>query len=138
MSVITAKVEITGLKEFNKGLRAMDTGLPKATRLALNDAVAIVIGFARSRIPRRTGRAAASLTARSTRTSARVAAGGRKAPYYPWLDFGGKTPGHHASRPYYREGRYLYPALRIKRDEFTAAMERGILAVAQDAGIEVS
>jgi hypothetical protein len=78
------------------------------------------------------------LQAKSTRTSARVSVGGKKAPYYPWLDFGGKT-GRKKSviRPFYKEGRYLYPTLRKINPEIQAALAGALEQVARDAGLDV-
>lgn len=134
-----AKIKVTGLKEFQKALRAMDRALPKQIRLVLNDAATVVIREATSRMPSRTGRAKNSVKARSNQRESRVAIGGARAPYVPWLDFGGKTgPGGKTVRPFYREGRYLYPALRLKHDEVTEIMEKGLTALAQGAGVEVT
>jgi hypothetical protein len=132
------KVEVTGLKEFNRSLKSLDSDLPKATRIALNGCADFLIAQTRPQIPRRTGRAANSLKARSTRTSVRIGVGGRQAPYYPWLDFGGRVGrAKSVHRPFYTEGRYLYPTLRKNRDEFTKIMEGAILEVARSAGLEV-
>lgn len=133
-----AKVSIDGLAEFNRGLRKLDSEAPKGLRIALNSAADVLIARTQPLIPRRTGRAAKSLVARSTRTSARVAVGGRRAPYYPWLDFGGKT-GRNKSvdRPFYREGRYLYPTLRRVRPEIERQLGQALVAVARDAGLDV-
>lgn len=131
-------IRIDGLAQFNRNLRKLDGDLPKLLRVSLNDATGVIIGYAKPRIPKRSGRAAGTLRARSTRTKARVSAGGRRAPYYPWLDFGGKGPNNRpAKRPFYVDGRYLYQALIIKRDEFHAALTRSLVGVAEQAGIEV-
>ena len=134
-----AKVEVRGLREFNRNLKKMDSELPKAVRIALNGAVDIVVGYARPRIPHRTGAASRSLKARSTRTQARVQFGGSKAPYAPWLDFGGRV-GRNRSvrRPFLREGRYVYKALAVKRQEFISALEKALVDVASSAGVEVN
>lgn len=133
-------IRITGLKEFQKSLRSMDSGLPKLLRLAFNEATAVVIDWAVPRIPRKTGRAAASVKARSSQREARVAIGGRRAPWMPWLDFGGqgKRPGRPAPRPFIRKGRYLYAGLDATHDDVTKIMERGIADLARRAGLEVS
>jgi hypothetical protein len=132
-------VRIDGLNEFVRNLKRLDAEVPKALRVALNDAAEIVLGYARARVPKRSGRAAASLKARSTRTAVRVAAGGRKAPYYPWLDFGGRVGRRkQTKRPFIGDGRYIYPALSAKRGEFEAAVTRALLGAAESAGIEVS
>lgn len=134
-----ARITITGLKEFQASLRKMDSGLPRQLRVALNQASQLVIDNARPGIPSRSGAARASLKVRSSQREARIAAGGRKAPYYPWLDFGGHV-GQHGStaRPFYKEGRYIYPALRRKHQAVTEVMAAAIADLAREAGLEVS
>lgn len=133
-----AKIALDGLAEFNRGLRKLDAQAPKGLRLALNDAATLLIDRTRPQIPRRTGAAASSLKAKSTRTSARVAMGGRKAPYMPWLDFGGRTgPKKSVVRRFYKEGRYLYPTLRRVSPEIEAALRVALVEVARDAGLDV-
>lgn len=131
-------IKITGLTEFSRNLKRLDAELPKALRLAMNGALGIVVDYARPRIPKRTGRAARTLKARSTRTEARVSAGSKRVPYYAWLDFGGRGPGGRpAQRPFYKEGRFLYKALVVKREEFGKGLETALVDVARQAGIEV-
>lgn len=132
------KVIVEGLAEFNRGLRKLNSDLPKGLRIALNGCSDFLIAKTVPLIPRRSGAAARSLKARSTRTSVRIAVGGKRAPYYPWLDFGGKT-GRRKSveRKFYKEGRYLYPTLRKNRDEFTKIMESALIGVARGAGLDV-
>lgn len=131
-------IRIDGLKEFQRALRDMDKDLPKRIRVVLNEATGLVIDWASPRVPSRTGRARASIKARSSQREARVAIGGRRAPYMPWLDFGGqgKRPGRPSARPFIRKGRYLYAGLDAKRDEVTEVMARGLSALAHDAGLE--
>lgn len=131
-------ISVTGLSEFNRALRRMDSQLPIALRLAMNEAADFLIQKARQDIPRRTGAAAASLKAKSTRTDVRIGVGGRRAPYYPWLDFGGAVGKNKSvKRPFIHEGRYLYPTLRVHRDRFTEIMRTALINVAEDAGVEV-
>lgn len=132
-------IKITGLAEFRRELRRMDRALPKTLRLALNQASDLVIDTALPRVPRVTGRAAASLKARSTQTSARVAGGSARAPYYPWLDFGGRV-GRKRSvhRAFYKHGRYLYKAYDEKRDEIAEILQRAIVDLATEAGLAVT
>lgn len=131
-------IRIDGLAQFSRNLRRLHADLPKALRVALNEAADVVVGEARPRIPKRTGRAASTLKSRSTRTAVRVSAGGRRAPWYPWLDFGGKV-GRNRSvrRAFLKEGRYLYAAYFERSDEFTEVMARALLDVARQAGVEV-
>jgi hypothetical protein len=134
-----SRITITGLKEFQRSLRKMDSDLPKQLRIALNTVSQLVIDKARPDIPRRSGAAAASLKARSSQKEARISAGGRRAPYYPWLDFGGHVGQHGATaRPFYKEGRFIYPALRKNRDEITKVMVTAISDLARDAGLDVT
>lgn len=132
-------IKVEGLAEFTRNLKRLDADLPKMQRKALNAAADIVLDYARPKIPRRSGRAAASLKAKSTQTAVRVAAGGTKAPYYPWLDFGGRVGRKRSvKRPFIGEGRYIYPALAAKRDDFEAALTAALVASAESAGFEVS
>lgn len=132
-------ITIDGLTQFNRSLKKLDSDLPKALRIALNEAVEIVIKTARPRIPRRSGRAARSLKAKSTRTAARISFGGRLAPYAPWLDFGGKVGrSRSVNRPFYTDGRYVWRAFGEKRKDVQAELEKSLVNLAQGAGLEVS
>jgi len=136
--VSESKLQVVGLNEFRKGLRDLDRSLPKTVRLALNHAADVLIGAVRPRVPRRTGRAAASLKAQSTQTVARVSVGGRQAPYYSWLDFGGRVGRRHSvKRPYITGGRYIYPTLASHGDKIRAEMLKALEAVARSAGVGV-
>jgi hypothetical protein len=131
-------IKVEGLREFVRALKAMDRELPKALRLAFNAAADIVVDDAQPRIPVRSGTAAASVKARSTQTSARVVGGGNRAPYYPWLDFGGRVGRRHSvSRPFLTDGRYIYNAFFRKREKFVEAMQDGLVTVVEGAGIKV-
>jgi hypothetical protein len=137
---MVAKIEVTGLREFQASLKRMDAGLPKQLRLALNEASGIIVDYASARFPRRTGAAAASLKARSSQREARVALGGRRAAYAPWLDFGGegKRKGRPAKRPFVKSGRYVYKGLEVKRTEVTEIMSNALTELARSAGFEVT
>lgn len=133
------RLGVTGLSQFRSSLRRMDREAAKGLRVALNDAAQLLVDEARPLIPTRTGAARASLKARSTQGAVRVAYGGRKAPYMPWLDFGGRTgPARSVVRPFLSEGRYLYPTLRRNRSEFEDLLLDRIAGVARAAGVEVS
>lgn len=133
-------IRIDGLKEFQKALREVDAALPKRLRLVLNEAVEVVLGWAVPRIPRKTGRAASSVKAKSSQREARASIGGRRAPWMPWLDFGGegKTKGRPPARPFLKEGRYLYKGLEATRDEVQEIMVKGADALANEAGLETT
>ncbi|MFI7677869.1 hypothetical protein [Actinophytocola sp. NPDC049390] len=131
-------VKIKGLAEFSRNLRKLDSELPKALRLAHNEAGQLIVDYAKPRVPRRTGRAAGTIKTRSTRTETRVQGGSKRAPYYPWLDFGGRVGrSRSVRRPFIKQGRYLYPALGANYDKFVVLLEQKLIEVARQAGIGV-
>lgn len=133
-----AKIQVEGLAALNRGLRAIDSEAPKQLRLAFNEAANTLVDKARPTVPSKTGAARASMKARSTRTSARVAVGGRKAAYFPWLDFGGegRVKGRPAPRPFLKEGRYIYPTLRRIRPDIEQMLSDGLSAVVANVGLQ--
>jgi hypothetical protein len=135
-------IRISGLREFNKALKEIDSKLPSATRVALNTAAQIVVDVVKPKVPigpGKGGHAASSIKAKSTRTGARVAGGGNKYPYYPWLDFGGRV-GRHKSikRPFYKRGRYIWAAFEDNADKVEAQLVQALAQVAKDAGLNPS
>lgn len=132
------QIRVQGLAEFSRGLRKISADAPKGLRIALNASADSLIRKTLPLIPRRTGAASKSLRAQSTRTSVRIAVGGNRARYYPWLDFGGRT-GRHRSvrRPFLKEGRYLYPTLGRMGGEIAEELDQALRDVARNAGLEV-
>ncbi len=129
-------VRVEGLRELNRALRQISRELPRGLRIAMNEAVEVVADAAASDVPTLTGAAAASIVPRSTRTAARIKAGGRRAPYYPWLDWGGSVgPQKSVHRPFVREGRYLFPAYVEHRDAMVQRLEEALVEVVTAAGI---
>lgn len=136
--MIVEPIEIEGLRDFMRGLRAVDAELPKQLRIAGNEAAEIVVDDARRRIPKRSGKAAASIKARSTRVAVRIASGGRRAPYVPWLDYGGKVgPAKSVERPWRPDGRYVYPAFTDNRQKVDDVYRKALRRMAADAGLEI-
>lgn len=133
-------ISITGLRKFSRDLKKIDNDLPKTLRVALNEAADVVVSDARPRVPRRSGRAQRSIKARSTRTAVRVSGGGSRAPYYPWLDFGGRVgKARSIRRPFLKDGRFIYRAYfdAAVRDRFSTVLEKSLIKVAESAGVEV-
>ncbi|HEX6969406.1 MAG TPA: HK97 gp10 family phage protein [Micromonosporaceae bacterium] len=135
-------VKVEGLRELSRNLKKIGPDMPKALRLGLNKVADLVVQDAKPRVPTRTGRAAKTLRAASTRTASRIRAGGKRAPYYPWLDFGGTiTRGGRGtiSRPFYKDGRYIYKSLADLRTsgKFEQTLTDSLLDVIRQAGIEV-
>lgn len=134
------KISVEGLAPLNRALRLVDKDAPKGLRIALNSAASLLAENVKPKIPSKSGAARRSLVARSTRTSARIALGGKKAPYLPWLDFGGegRRPGRPAARPFIKGGRYVYPTLAAIRPKIEAQLQDAIMDVVRGAGLEVS
>jgi hypothetical protein len=131
-------IHIEGLREFSQGLKRLDGDMPKVLRLGLNGVADVVVDVARPRVASQSGRARGSVRAKSTRTAVRVAGGGKRVPYYGWLDYGGKVGrGRSQVRPFKKEGRYLYPAYYASRDRFDELLEDALVDVARQAGLEV-
>lgn len=136
MSVIEP-IKITGLRDFQRALKTMDGESQKQLRVVLNEAATTVAKGASRRVPRRTGRAAASLRAMSSQREARVMGGSKKAPYYGWLDFGGRIGRDRATRrPFVAGGRYMYPAFSANRDSIYKALQASLSALARNAGLD--
>jgi hypothetical protein len=130
---------VRGLAEFSRSLRKVDSEAAKGLRVASNEAADFLINATRPKMPSRTGAARKSLKARSTRTAVRVSMGGPRAPYVPWLDFGGHVGrGNSVRRPFIKEGRYLYPTFHANRDQFQQILQESLVRAAESAGLEVS
>lgn len=138
MSVVEP-LKISGLREFQAALKQMDGESQKQLRVVLNTAADTVAQGARRRVPRRTGRAAASVKAASSQREARVQGGSKKASYYGWLDFGGRI-GKNKSvrRPFVERGRYIYPTYSANRDGIMKALEQGLVDLARNSGLDVT
>lgn len=132
-----SSIKVKNLKPLSGALRKIDAEAPKQLRIALNGVADVVVSAVRPQVPRKTGAAAKSVKAKSTRTSARISAGGPRAPWYPFLDFGGSVgPRKSVHRPFYKEGRYIYPTLARKDAEITRALESALSDVVKAAGLK--
>ncbi|MBL8926317.1 MAG: hypothetical protein JNM77_08760 [Pseudonocardia sp.] len=138
----TGVIKVEGLAEFNRSLRRLDRNAPKALRLAGNVAAGIVVKEAKPRVPLgpgKGGHARSSLKAASTRTAARVSAGGNKFPYYGWLDFGSKKKYPRLPvRPFRKRGRYIWAAFGDRREDVQETLREELVAAAESAGLGVS
>ena len=145
-----AKVEVRGLREISGALRKVDADVQRELRTGLKAIAEHVADEARGRVPHGlTGNAAASIKPRSTNRGAAIAFGGTKAPYFPWLDFGGSTGRGHVSgqsgsgsikRPWLGkpqgDGRYIYPAIKHQMSNTEQAIGDLVLDVAKKAGFD--
>lgn len=131
-------IVVEGMKDLQRALKEMDGESQKEIRVALNAVAATVAQGAARRVPTRTGRARASIREMSSQRETRIVAGGRRAPYYAWLDFGG-TIGRARSvkRRYVVGGRYLYPTIAANRDGLARAIQKQLEDLAKSKGLEV-
>lgn len=137
MSELIKPIRIEGLREFQAALKGIDGEAQKELRVVLNNVTEVVASAATRRVPRRTGRAAASLRAQSSQREAKVVGGSGKVPYYGFLDFGGRVGRNKSvSRPFVRSGRYLWPAVAANRDTLAKALQEGLVALARKHGLE--
>lgn len=129
-------VRIEGLSDVIRSLRQVSADAPKLLGEVAVQAAELVVTRARSDVPRRSGVAARSIRVKPTRGGARVESGGRSAPYFPWLDFGGRV-GRRKSvkRPYIADGRYVYPAYRSARRDYERLMSAALLDLVRSAGL---
>jgi len=117
---IQAGIQVHGLKELASSLRALDRDLARElqqTNKAIAEEVAEVV---RAKVPKKTGRAAGTVRARATAQRASLVGGGARAPYYPWLDFGGSVGRGHrpgiansgsVKRQRIKRGRFILPTV---------------------------
>lgn len=130
-------IRIEGLRDFQAALRKMDGESQKQIRLVLNDSIDIIATGARRLVPSRTGRARASIKTQSSQREARIKAGSAKAPYYPWLDFGGSVGRSNSiNRPFLKSGRYIYPTYERRKPWFIERMQEGLDDLIKSAGME--
>jgi len=130
--------KVTGEREVAAGLAALDT-IPDAIPGILEDAAKAVATAAARTVPTRTGAARGSIRVVGAAQAATVTAGGSKAPYFGWLDYGGNV-GRKKSvkRRYLRRGRYLQPAYEQNRTRIDGAVDDGLADAIEARGVEVT
>lgn len=144
--VASGAIQIQGLYEFKAAIAAVDEGIKGAVRIALNEAVAVVVNAAKGKTPVKTGAARASIKASSTANYARISGGGSGVPYFGFLDYGNRVHGGRGKvgkwdqvpRPFDPEGRILYPAFRQERTETISLVNQSLVDLARKHGLEVT
>lgn len=145
MSLAIDPIHITGLRELQAALRALDGESQKQLRIVFNEAADLIVKTARPNVPSVTGEARRSLKATSGQRDARVSGGSAKAPYFGWLDYGGRV-GHGRTgkntgrqfRPFEKGGRYVYPAYHARKAEITDLLDKGMADLIAAAGLEAT
>ena len=123
------RADIEGVDDLQRALEALAAALPDEFGRQMTDQARLIVRAASSRVPAQTGAARASMGVEHAPAGAQIVAGGRQAPYYGWLDFGGAVGRKDSSvRPYLPDGRYLYPATKAAFDDVVAAAERAVIA----------
>jgi hypothetical protein len=120
---VDIRIEVDNLRHIRSGLARLADEAPEALQETLDYSADLLVRTTLPKVPRVSGAARGSIRATSGSQSSRVTAGGPDAPYFAWLDLGGRA-GRNLSvlRPVIREGRYLYPSLR----EITPDVDREI------------
>lgn len=132
-------IRIQGLRDIQAALKDLDGESQKRLRLVLNSVAETVAAGARRRVPTKTGAAKASVKVASSQREARVKEGSAKAPYAPWLDYGGKVGrGKSQHRKFVPGGRYLYPTYNAQRPAIAKALEKALIDMITDAGFKVT
>lgn len=136
--VANPPIKIEGLRELQAALKDMDGESQKQLRLVLNDAAELVVSGARRRVPSRSGRARGSIKASSGQREAKVKGGSARAPYYPWLDFGGSVGRNNSiKRPFLKDGRFIYATYNDRRAAIFKSLEKGLTKLVKESGLEV-
>lgn len=133
-------VSVQGLTQFRKAIKQLSPELAKEFRRDMKDVAVIVARAAAPNVPVVTGMAASSVQASTSGSTVQVRAGGAKAPYFGWLEFGGvlhPVGGRHntITRAKVRRGRTLMPAVDAHHAELIAAAEKAIRNAARKAGL---
>lgn len=140
-----AEVNISGYRELRAELRHADKVLGDAFRLRMKDAGEVIARKVRSQVPAKSGRARSTVRVTAGGNTVHLRAGGGRAPYYGWLEFGGSIGGRRprsaqalwwpgashpsahtgaAKRPKVAQGRYMLPTVKRNRAELIDAAQR--------------
>ncbi len=131
------QVNVTGLRELNRGLKAYDQA-PQEMRDVMKGIAEGVAQDVRHRVPRRSGKMAASYKARGGVKGASIAYGGNKAPYAPWIEFGGRVGSKLTTkRPVIRGGRYLYPTIAKNLEDVQAKTAAALNRITAKYGMRI-
>ena len=144
MAVTAGGVKVVGLTELRKACAIMGEDMPLYLREELKKLAEVVAVKARAKVPVIEGTAKGSIRTVMAGAGVAVRGGSAKAPYYGWLDFGGRirhmgpshahTMNHYLFRPYIKTGRYLYPAADESAVEMAPMVEAMLDRLAVKAG----
>lgn len=133
---VDLRVEVDGLRALRAALRDVDKSFSRELGQAGKRAAELVAESARAKVPVRSGAARGSVRATAGRGGS-VSGGGARAPYFPWLDWGGRVGrGKSVYRPVVQGGRYLYPALGERRDDVIDTFVALVDELTRKAGLQ--
>lgn len=139
------KIRIKDIGRFTGALKQVNRNVGNELKGGFKKIAESVAEKTRSKVARKSGRAAGSITARGKQKGAAIAVGGQKAPYYPWLDFGGSTGRGHIpgkawsgaiKRPMVPSGRYLYPTIKQEGPTIRRETDKLLERVVKNAGFD--
>lgn len=134
---VDLQIRVEGLKALRKALNDASEGAGRELGQVGKRAADIVADTAASRVPVLTGTARASVRSVVSQGGGGVRAGGAKAAYYAWLDFGGRV-GRNKSvvRDRVPGGRYIFPALAERRDDVLDQYEQAVNELLRRVGLK--
>jgi len=94
-----------GIESLRTALKGLSANLNDSLREAFRDQALMIARNAQGLVPVRSGHAKASIGVDVINDEVTLIAGGARAPYFGWLEFGGQA--NHAKRPFVKGGRYL-------------------------------
>lgn len=124
------EIQVDGLNEFRRRLRATDQDAVKELRTVVKRAAEIVAVDARLHVPRRTGKLAASIRAGTSGSTGLVRS---RLPYARVHEWGGTIRPRGVPITIQRS-EYIARALDRKRDEVYRDLEDGIADIARRNG----
>lgn len=132
------RVVVTGLRDLGSALKAADAEASKELGQMMKGIAQGVVADVSHRVPYRSGKAASSYKARGSARGASIAWAGERAPYVPWLDFGGKVGRHKTvSRPFKQGGRFLYPTIADNMHDVEELVAQAIDEITGKYGFKV-
>lgn len=143
-------IQVNGLVDLKAAFRDLEGKVPKELAAGFKQIAKDIVDDVKPKVPHRSGAAEASVKASGTQKGGSIKAGGPKAPYYQWLDFGGSVGRGHQARqsgsgavkrqwlgPPSGKGRYIYPTIEAHRAATIKAVDELITGLAARAGFDV-
>lgn len=127
-------IRVEGLVELQRDLKKFAPAVQKKCRARMRKAVNVIVGNARRRAPKRTGRLVKGIKAQVTNKGAALVS---KAPHARISEYGGRHPVHgdretwvfHPARP------HVGPAVDAGRDQVTTESIGAVNDAKREAGL---